>query len=260
MSRFRLVLLGIMAVLVMSAVVADAAFAEGPVYQVCKQGVAGSGVYEDPGCTTPGGAEEWSWATLSPFEEKEVVSEGGPFKLETELLGTPITIECEKEKDETLIFGTEPGFDDTTVAFRGECHVVGVACTVAEPIVVDQIPSILRYVLREEVEEKVFKYKTITEEEYKKDKEEGKSVALADEFKPSSGKAGVFVVIKLSGCLLAGEQYIEGTELGIVNNEKEELEFKGTETSGLKFHGEKASITGIAKRELVAGVGLRVEV
>lgn len=258
MSRLKLVLLSMLAVLAVSAVGATTASAEGPWYEECVEVAEGTGNYTEGKCKTKKEEENFEWKRLGAFDEREVTSEGGPFKLETELLKIKITIECENENDETLIFGTEPGFDDTSVQFSGNCHVEGAACTVAEPIKVDQIPSILRYVLREEVSEGVFKYKTITEAEYKKDKEEKKAVALADEFKPSSGKKGVFVIIKLSGCLLAGEQEVEGSTLGIVNNEKEELEYKGEETSNLKFHGEKASLTGTATTKLVSGAGLQV--
>jgi hypothetical protein len=264
MSRFRLMLLGVLAVVAVSAVSAATAAAEGPYWEACQQVAAATGTYTSSTCATAGAPEEWQWYQLTPFDELALESEGGPFVLSTVFAGKATVTTCKKETGDGYVYGTMPGTDNALVLFT-ECEnltIEGaeVVCKFVEPIAVGPMPTILRYVVRVKgsgeawgaVSEAVYNEnvaKNAPATEY-----EGR---FADEFKPPAGSGGVFVTLKFTGggCGFLKSWQIKGSELGLVNNATEALEFN-KETSKLKFGPEPMALTGSSMLEVTtAGYG-----
>jgi hypothetical protein len=268
MSRFRLMLLGVLAVVAVSAVSAATA-AAGPYWVACLEVAEGTGTYTESKCATEGAPETWEWDQLTPVDELAVKSEGDTFVLKTVFAGKATVITCNKETDEGYVYGTMPGTDNAQTLFT-ECEnlviaEVEVVCKPVEPITVGPMPTILRYVVR--VKGSVEAWAAVSEGVYYEDlaKEapetefEGK---FADEFEPPAGSGGVFVTIKFEGggCGLLKSAKIKGSELGLVNNATEALEFNA-QTSKLTFGAEPAMLTGSSTQKVTtAGYGaLKVE-
>jgi hypothetical protein len=269
MSRFRLMLLGVLAVVAVSAVSAATATAEGPYWVACQEVAEGTGKYTNSKCATEGAPKTWEWYKLTPFDELALESEGGPFVLNTVFAGKATVIRCNKETDSGYVYGTMPGTDNALTLFT-ECQnleIEGaeVVCKPVEPITVGPMPTILRYVVRvkgsggawEVVSETVY-----NEDVAKKAPETEYEGRFADEFKPPAGSGGVFVTMKFTGggCGLLKSAQIKGSELGLVNNATEALEFNA-QTSKLKFGAEAATLTGTSTQKVTtAGYGaLKVE-
>ena len=121
-SRFRTMIVALLAVFAVGAVATAAASAKNPTWTVCKEVSAGSGKFED-GLCSKGGKGNWEASELLTGETKEISSEANGAQ---KLVVAGIVIDCGKFKTEpgAKIIGGEPGTVEEAIVYE-ECEMVG---------------------------------------------------------------------------------------------------------------------------------------
>jgi hypothetical protein len=249
MSRFRLVLLSLLAVLAVGAVASASASALPNLeWEVCEKGGGAGTKFSTHICNSHlGGTEEWEWVKQTAGMARSISSLGvGPQKLIGHIGGVAIEIECTEVEDTGTIEGGKPGKDKGEVIYHG-CAIKGAACGLSA-----KSPGKKAGVISLAV-------KTTLVENLAK--EEG------DRFEPASGTT--FVEIELGktevnlkyteacGAFPKVAQKVEGSTVGLAvapagRNLCEELSFTNPaqEGSTLKFGTEAALYVGKVEFEL----------
>lgn len=256
MSRIKLILLSLLAVVALSAVASASASAANLQWEVCEE-VAGEGKepptkYDNHKCNTqvkPLAERKWQWNKLEKGDVRAISSLGGPQKLIGHVGGVAIEIECTEVENIGKIFGGKPGTDWAEVIYHG-CHIVGApACGLSA-----KSPKRRAGVISLDV-------KTVLVE-----LAEGK---MGDKFEPESGTTFVEIELgqeeeeatqkykKACGVFPKAAQKVEGSTVGLAEtgaegNLCEKLNFTNPaqEGSSLKFSGEEALYVGKVEIEM----------
>jgi len=223
MSRFRLIMMSVVAMFAVGAFASASASAITPVFLVCLE-KAGSGTkFEDRNCSKESGSGKFELVEISEFLKANGTS--GISKLKGELAGAEILITCKKDK-----FTGEIGPKGLT---KGE--VTYEECEVGnskEKFTNCEVPNI--------------KFKFIDQ------LIENSKSEVEDEFKPEKGSIFVEIVIKNKGelvCAQKGTDKVEGTQNAEVEQPStgakllRELTFKPS-GSKLTFAGKPATYEG----------------
>jgi hypothetical protein len=231
MSRIKLVLLSMFAVVAVGAIASSSASAA-PHWLVCVKVAPGTGHFTNSECTTSGAGE---WATKELPEPLELEGTSGVSKLSSEIGSTKVTIKCLKDKFAGTI--EAPGNSTATITYE-ECSFEGAAgCTVKSPT--QPAGTIVAKVLDRLVEK------------------EGK---VLDEFFEKTGVA--FTTIEIGVCALKSTLEVKGTQKcelpsGEVFKRLHEIECLATGSS-LKLGTKEATYEGNASIQLKDLVSWRV--
>jgi hypothetical protein len=219
MLRLRLILLGFLAVLAISAVASASASAETSLYQwfVCQKG--GSEKRENGLCGRQVSTGEYSWFLVTLNLRLDVTLRNvGNVVLKSIVGAIVIKIECTTANGEGWIENPtgKDGVDYEKIELTG-CTVsepVGQGCKVSEPIVIEADSELVEV--------------------------EGKA---EDEIKPVGSN---FTSIVFTGCSMSGlnaSYPLKGTALGIPRESESEFEFTNASTEKtLTFAGEPAKL------------------
>ncbi len=124
--RFKIMGLCFIAAMALSAVVsASASATNNPKWVLCEERTAGTGQWEDPACTKPGGTKTHETRLLLAGETRLITAVAkGVQRLVSTAAG--ITIECQKLKlaSGAVLRGGEPAGDQETIVYE-ECTVAG---------------------------------------------------------------------------------------------------------------------------------------
>ena len=224
MFRAKLMLLGVFAVVAMSAVVSASASAAVQHWDVCEELASSisNGFTTLEKCVKSEGPTggKWTKYKLPTGTVLKVDSKGtATFILKSTALGLTTKIECTTEVNNGTIenpAGGGAGKDTNTIKFSG-CTApepTGQGCKVTEPIVAEALTELTEF-----------------------------NAKPADEFKPKNAN---FTTITLTGCSTAelNKEYpVKGTDTGISLNNTSEQEFTN-ESSNLTFGGEPAKLKG----------------
>jgi hypothetical protein len=221
-SKARLFLLGALAVFAASAVAAASASAQNPAphYFYCGQPGGSTWLYENNLCTKDKkGAGTWELRELPLATLLLITSEGGPYKLETEILLTKSIIECAKESGHGWIenpAGGGPGIDLVTNSFTSCSVKKPKNCTVTEPIVARSNSKLVELT----------------------------DGSFWDLFGPDpEGSAFTSITLNGASCALPGTFEIKGQTYGKVNNATGKISFSAS-MDELTFAGEPAILEG----------------
>ncbi len=229
MSKVKLMLLSVFAVLAMGAVASSSASATVFHFDVCEEvsTTASTNYTSLATCVASGvpSGGKWTKYKIPTGTSLKVDSKTGAekFVLKTKALTLTVKIECTNETDRGTAenpAGGGAGKDKEVIEFTG-CTVpepTGLGCKVKEPIVASAITELVEF-----------------------------SGKAADEFKPEV-TGGNFTEVTLVGCSNAELNKtfpVKGTDTGIGLNATSELEFT-VASSGLTFGGEPASLKGKA--------------
>lgn len=125
MTRLRLVLLSIMAVLVVGAVASASASAT-PYWEVCNKHSGAGTKYPTNKCKeSEKGSGEYEWLKLEAGESETFTSSGEEQQLIGKLSGLEVEVRCSSVSDVGTIKGGEPGTDEATVVYHGCKKVFG---------------------------------------------------------------------------------------------------------------------------------------
>jgi hypothetical protein len=221
-SKARLFLLSALAVFAASAVAAASASAQAPAphFFLCKKEATATFLYTNSLCTTDKRGEgQWELRELPLATLLLITSEGGPYKLITEVLLNKAEIECKNESGNGWIenpAGGGPGIDLVTNSFTNCAVKKPKNCTVTEPIVAKSNTKLVELT----------------------------DGSFWDLFGPDP-ETGPFTRITLNGasCLLAGTFEIKGQIYGKVNNATGKTSFS-SEMDELTFANEPAILEG----------------
>ncbi len=227
MSKVKLMLLSVFAVLAMGAVASSSASATVFHFDVCEEVSATAGTNYSSLATcvasgTPTGGK-WTKYKIPTGTSLKVDSKTGTekFVLKTKALTLTVKIECTNETDRGTAenpAGGGAGKDKEVIEFTG-CTVpepAGLGCKVEEPIIAKANTELVEF-----------------------------SGKAADEFKPEGAN---FTSITFKGCStteLNKTFTVQGTDTGIALNATSELEFT-VASSNLTFGGEPATLKGKA--------------
>lgn len=227
-NRVRHLLVALVAVFAFSAVAAASASAH--TYVVCKE--TGTEKYTEHLCKTKGETGKWSFAELTAAEKVEGTS--GVSKLESNLGGVRVIIECKKDKLTGEIEGG--GKSKDTVITYEECSLFQVVKHVKEALTTCVVPNI---------KTKALKDLLIA----------GKGIGPEEEFEPETGTT--FTEITIETCALASKTAVTGKQICQLPEAtvgKVEHEIECSPTGGeLRLGKEAASYYGTATAKLVNG-------
>lgn len=225
MSRFKLIMMSVVAMFAVGAFASASASAITPVYLVCLEKAGSGKKFEDRNCAKENGSTgKFELVEVSEF--LGVNGTGGASTLKTTLLSAELIIKCTKSKF-TGEIGPK-GLSKGEVTYEGCAAFSSPTAELANC----EVPNI--------------KFKFIDQ------LVEKSATVVEDEFKPESGSTFVEIEIKNKGtksCIQKGKFPVTGTQ----NAETElpssgakllrELTFK-TSGSHLKFNGEAATYEG----------------